>query len=203
MTRHLVHCRGFTLVELLIAITLTSAALGLIASAWWMTVRFQTRLDDASSHRIDPDDRLRLHRYVGAVDRNGQTGTEPSFQLIPLDSGQHLTARIIPGAFDPVPDYAGYSRLIVTTNISPGLQMDIHPATLGHNPEETPPAVTGRLLESGGPVTIHVLGIDDQWYDRWSEPDRKGLPRAVRFRQQEHPDVIIPLNTLLGDCGAR
>lgn len=202
-------CRGiygFTLVELMVSITLGSVIVTMLASSWWMSARFSERFIRSKTTRTDVMDRLRLQRFISAATTVELASPEPDFTITTQNNSQGLilTMWIRPAAFD-VPDAdTDLFRLKIHTDAKSGLSLHITPSTATDETSESD--LVWHLFASRGTCTLAALACDGKWYSEWSAPEHTTLPKAICIQfhsdasgSTAFPDIIIGLPAA-GDC---
>ena len=190
---------GFTLVELMVAITIGAMIATLLAASLRMTIRFHDTSARQATERGDVMDRLRLQRFLGsALAAIPGTGVTEELTLHSGGDGQRLTVWISPGAFDIPGEPTDPCRLELSTCKTPGLLLTLTPVDPAQNrpiPVETDAAQTAspkplpllnqRMFPEMQRCVIDVLSTDGEWRNEWPDGDRNGQPCAVRIRFED------------------
>jgi prepilin-type N-terminal cleavage/methylation domain-containing protein len=197
------HYAGFTLIEIMIAISLAAVITTMLASSLWMTLQFNERLEESQNRYSDLADRLRLLRFAGAA----VTGHHPArlhsgFSLTSEGTKTTLTAWISPGLFTVSGAETDPCRLILQTQATGGIRMTIEPDYFG-SLSETVPDYDRLLFDDFGRCQIEALSCDGLWNSTWNTSERDALPQAIRIRFLSNingfSDIIIPLYAA-GEC---
>jgi len=201
MNRYFRYATGLTLVELMIAVTLSAAILAALATSWWLTAGFSSRVDRLNSTRLSAGDVVRLHRMIGAAGDPGGTGESPSFRLEPDPGGigSRLTAWIDAGPMDAGGAVTDPCRLILRAGAYDGIHGELMFTRPDRSTEPGDSPMSFDLLQHAGSVEIRVLSPAGTWHDSWPNPSFRGLPRAVRFRCAGHPDPDAPFHHVIPD----
>lgn len=212
MTRH---ARGFTLVEVLMAIML----LALLSAGAWAAIRTATRAVERGEALVDRTNKVRvsqelLRRQISqalpiVVETDGPTG-QPTHFIGERDRMRWVSA---------MPGYLGrggpYVQEIALERGDNGYALRFrHALANGWDSREGFPETPGpvTLIERIDDVRIEYRGLDDQgklgeWEDEWTDPGP--MPLLVRVRvefargsQLEWPELVVPLMVDAGALGA-
>lgn len=187
---------GFTLVELMVAITIGGLVATLLAASLRITLRFDDESARQAAERGDVMDRLRLQQFLGsALAAIPGTGVTEELTLHSGREQQRLTVWISPGAFDIPGEITDPCLLELRAGATPGLQLAIFPvdpvqsrpisgeADAGQTASSKPPSLLNQPIFAGMQrCVIDVLSTDGKWLSEWPDADRSGLPCAVRIR---------------------
>ena len=195
------HCAGFTLIEIMIAISLAAVITTMLASSLWMTLQFNERLEQSQNRYSDLADRLRLLRFAGAaVSGHHPARLNSGFSLMSEGTETILTAWISPGLFAVSGAETDPCRLILQTQATGGIRMIIEPNYFGSVSETD---YDRLLFDDFGRCRIEALSCDGLWHSTWDTFERDALPQAIRVRFLSNingfPDIIIPLYAA-SDC---
>ncbi len=166
------HDRGFTLLEMLVALTLGSAVLALLAGATWVF--------------MGPRNLITAPRSTFSADFNRISRVlKGAFPLSPVNPGGRFLL-----VSTPYP--------VLTAVCSQGGRMlpegpdDIHSLTLVLNPDQgavltldngfsTPAPMEYTLFRDARELSMECMDPDGNWVDEWVYPDKKELPHALRI----------------------
>lgn len=196
-----------TLVELMIAVTLSAGIIASLATSWWLIAGFMDRSDRLHSTRRPTEDILRLHRLLGAASNPGTGATDPSngVRLIsePGGAGQVLTAWIDAGPLDAGNAVTDPCRIEIRTGSYDGILLRLQLFAIDASPDIPSREISEHFLKAMGPQAMAILGADDHWYREWPLPDVRGWPRAVRFESDVTPAAFISLGAGQHFAGGR
>lgn len=184
---------GFTLVELMLSLILTSSIAGLLASSWWLIIRFDTRASELCQFTPQLEDRIRLGRFVHSVFSDTTNLTGKDFELITNETCSTATMWISPGAFSVPDKLTDRCRLKVVSGSFPGVQLTIQCPSINDICENSKPVLSETFLVQNRSTRIEVLGLDNQWHNQWTKPEHHGLPRAIKFSS-------LPLSGNIRSC---
>jgi general secretion pathway protein J len=191
---------GFTLVELLVAVTLVAV----LTVALFGGLRFATRSTDAVSRRIDHTAQLALAYEF--MERELSDA-----QALPASSG----APDSPVDFDGEPDGLSFVALppgelglggfhwlhLALDGTGPSQRLSVSWDALARGPEAAPISapLPSILLDGVKSVAFAYFGVQDPnrplaWADRWTE--RRALPQLIRMRVTladgtRAPDLVV------------
>jgi prepilin-type N-terminal cleavage/methylation domain-containing protein len=196
---------GFSLVEVVIALTLTSVVTTMLASSWYLLLRLNDRMQDDTWRSTGLQERLRIQRILGSAVSVDFFSDTPEFELVTGPDTITLTAWVNPGGFD-IPDAdTDPCRVELHTGTSAGLVIRLLPDFFEMSPGNRQNAdFTWRGLEQQGRCRIDVLGCDGRWHKNWPAPEQQGLPQSVRLRFDgagipAFADIVVRLPAA-GEC---
>ncbi|MBN1356971.1 prepilin-type N-terminal cleavage/methylation domain-containing protein [bacterium] len=169
------NCRaGYTLVEVLIAVTLSAAVIATISSASWM-VRRMVKIRENSDLEPAVSDGFRLDRFLsGSVWDSQPDGIR--FVLDP-DSEVILRSICYLGNPDRIQYGSDMALITITGNSGNGFRLTVDTG-LGDGTGQ----VTTRVLFPGATrFRFTCLDPRDSWQESWDPADRPYLPSAIRL----------------------
>lgn len=190
--------RGFTLVEVIISLILSTAVAGLLATAWWQIAQLHRRDKTPSLSHLEEVQRLEQFLHAAIPEPTYSKSSLPSCRLLNNEEGSKLLIQVAPTHLQ-IPDVLlSQSLMILESRADQGLNMALYCATLKTplhtNVDSNDPVLTHVFFKNMTDIQIEVLGSDNQWYCQWKAPEQFGLPRAIRF--STHPPVMVSLDHL-------
>ena len=216
MTGRLHRSAGFTLAELMVALTIGATVVTLLVTALQAIIRFQDSPGARRDTSVEAMDRLRLGRFLGSVVARSGPAVGLPVTLESATRGSVLTARISPGAFDSPGTVTDPCRLEIRTDDTPGVMVRV----ISMDDEDTlqqtaavPPAVSAgsvisesRLFRDRWGCRIETLGCDGEWRTEWPPAALEVYPQAIRLRFPDggdpagnFPDIVIAI-PVAGRC---
>jgi prepilin-type N-terminal cleavage/methylation domain-containing protein len=204
VSRRLADERGFTLVELLIAMALVVALVTIAFLGLRVAVRSWVQGEDrAEAHQQVRSVALTLARAMaGAYPYRASRGVAP--QPVVLFEGTEQRVEFVTQAA-PVPA----AIPIAFTAVSLALDDGNEPGLLVRQralPNREPFTEAEIVYRDPSVTALRFAYLDDNgWQDRWDGAESKGTPRAVRItvatslngRTEELPPITVPLRTVL------
>ncbi|MCJ8499374.1 PulJ/GspJ family protein [Desulfatitalea alkaliphila] len=201
--------RGFTLLELLLAMSITAIIITLIFGTFRMGIRAWER----GERDIDRQQRLRivlelLNQQIGAHTHAGNWVKEDAPAA--FDGRRDRLSFVSRMALHPGRQrgvlYIQYT--IISSNDAAGMSLQVLevPAAMTDAPldvEADDPAMERRTLLSGmHDIAFDYLPAPDtegeaEWLDHWDALEQNGRPLAVRIRVKSHPDDHAPVTLIV------
>ncbi len=170
--------RAFTILEILVVITLTGIIMMFITGSWWMVIRRQASDSRPSKQRM-AEDSARLMRILRGMIEIPVIG-EPSFRM--TNEPEPI--------LEAVCSLGGMSLPMGATDIA-RIRLVFEPGTGGSLSMEngflTPSTNEFDIFDGAATMQIACLDRNGQWLSEWKpEADRHGIPRAIRWTVGYH-----------------
>lgn len=167
---------GFTLIELIVALTLSGLALALVAGSVWSAV--ETRVRQAAS--VDADQRARVTReFLRQAVRGLATERSGRDELIALETGTPPRLRLSSRGGAVFGWDADLKQIEIGIDQDPGTRQTGLVARVDRSGTGVP-ADTLVLLPEATEFGVRLLDDRGTWQGEW--PDRTRVPDAVEFR---------------------
>ena len=191
---------GFSLVEVIIALSLVGALTVMLSSSWWLLIRLNEHLADKDDLTADLQDRLRLQRFLESI---VSTDFTDEFELITELDTTTLTAWVSPGGFAIPGAETDPCRLILQTENVGGVSVRIQPMSFTDSSDELNDLkLTWHSFQKKGRCTFDIMGRDGRWFNDWPVATQRGLPLCVRLRfpdSEISPEILARVHAA-GDC---
>jgi len=180
---------GFTLLEVMISVMLSSSIIALLASSWWLIIRFDEKTVKRQIAIDKIEEKNRISRFINSGFAVARNISEPSFQLLQKPSGTILSMWISPGSYN-VPDHLTEKcRMEIESGSFTGIRFRINCFSTEQNKANV--ILSETILTDFGKTVIEVLGQDNIWINSWTKPEHHGIPRAIRFRSEYSQGNIL------------
>ncbi len=191
---------GFSLIEVIVALSLIGALTVMLSSSWWLLIRLNEQLAEKDDLSTDLQDRLRLQRFLESI---VSTDFADEFELKTELDTTTLTTWVSLGAFEIPWAETDPCRLTLQTDSAGGVSARLLPMGFTDSSDETNDlALAWHSFQKLGRCTIDVMGCDGRWYVDWPETTQRGLPLCVRLRfldSEIYPEILAHIHTS-GDC---
>jgi len=185
--------RGFTLIEVTLAMTLAAMIVALLYSAFYLGLR---AMEKASVHSEDSQRLRSIETFLGSYIRSAYPYRESSRSSAIFFSGEVDRLTFI-SSFSIGMGGRGMSRVTLSWSDEEGgvlIMEEGIPVRLGEEGDDA--GYRNKLILWQGVRELRIQYLDPQrdgedWTEQWDGTERRSLPRAVRvdFRDEDQEEI--------------